>query len=103
LTLFSSTDEAVADEAVTDEGLIVTLPVGTGLQPALTNGAFTENVVNVLLNFEIKEVINLTYVLICICLAVITPDLLTRNLVWSENPVPFYLLRILYLPFFRLC
>lgn len=55
MTLFSSTDEAVIDE-----GLIVTLPVGTGLQPELTNGAFTENVVNVLLNFEIKEVINLT-------------------------------------------
>uniref|UniRef100_A0A9J8CRL0 Vacuolar protein sorting 13 homolog C n=1 Tax=Cyprinus carpio carpio TaxID=630221 RepID=A0A9J8CRL0_CYPCA len=49
-TLFSSIDEAV------DEGQIETLPVGTETQPALTNGAFTENVVNVLLNFEIKEV-----------------------------------------------
>uniref|UniRef100_A0A671MWF0 Vacuolar protein sorting-associated protein 13C-like n=1 Tax=Sinocyclocheilus anshuiensis TaxID=1608454 RepID=A0A671MWF0_9TELE len=39
-----------------NEGLIETLPVGTETQPALTNGAFTENVVNVLLNFEIKEV-----------------------------------------------
>ncbi|XP_067298444.1 intermembrane lipid transfer protein VPS13C isoform X3 [Pseudorasbora parva] len=44
------------DEAIIDEGMIETLPVGTGLQPALANGAFTENVVNVLLNFEIKEV-----------------------------------------------
>uniref|UniRef100_A0A8C1QL03 Vacuolar protein sorting 13 homolog C n=1 Tax=Cyprinus carpio TaxID=7962 RepID=A0A8C1QL03_CYPCA len=39
-----------------NEGQIETLPVGTETQPALTNGAFTENVVNVLLNFEIKEV-----------------------------------------------
>ncbi|KAK9971624.1 hypothetical protein ABG768_024979 [Culter alburnus] len=44
------------DEAVIDEGVIETLPLGTGSQPALTNGAFTENIVNVLLNFEIKEV-----------------------------------------------
>lgn len=53
-TLFSSIDEAV------DEGQIETLPVGTETQPALTSGAFTENVVNVLLNFEIKEVIKLS-------------------------------------------
>ncbi|XP_067255653.1 intermembrane lipid transfer protein VPS13C isoform X2 [Chanodichthys erythropterus] len=44
------------DEAVIDEGVIETLPLGTGSQPALTIGAFTENIVNVLLNFEIKEV-----------------------------------------------
>ncbi|XP_021333517.2 intermembrane lipid transfer protein VPS13C isoform X4 [Danio rerio] len=43
-------------EAVIDEGLMQTLPVGIGSLPALTNGAFTENVVNVLLNFEIKKV-----------------------------------------------
>ncbi|XP_056317504.1 intermembrane lipid transfer protein VPS13C isoform X2 [Danio aesculapii] len=50
------TKASAKDEAVIDEGLMQTLPVGTGSQPALTNGAFTENVVNVLLNFEIKKV-----------------------------------------------
>ncbi|KTG38308.1 hypothetical protein cypCar_00041632 [Cyprinus carpio] len=49
------TKASAKNEAV-DEGQIETLPVGTETQPALTNGAFTENVVNVLLNFEIKEV-----------------------------------------------
>uniref|UniRef100_A0A673N380 Vacuolar protein sorting-associated protein 13C-like n=1 Tax=Sinocyclocheilus rhinocerous TaxID=307959 RepID=A0A673N380_9TELE len=48
--------KASAKNEAVDEGLIETLPVGTGSQPALTNGAFSENVVNVLLNFEIKEV-----------------------------------------------
>ncbi|XP_048040233.1 vacuolar protein sorting-associated protein 13C isoform X4 [Megalobrama amblycephala] len=50
------TKTSAKDEAVIDEGVIETLPLGTGSQPALTNGAFTENIVNVLLNFEIKEV-----------------------------------------------
>ncbi|XP_052457976.1 intermembrane lipid transfer protein VPS13C isoform X3 [Carassius gibelio] len=49
------TKASAKNEAV-DEEQIETLPVGTETQPALTNGAFTENVVNVLLNFEIKEV-----------------------------------------------
>ncbi|KTG37053.1 hypothetical protein cypCar_00003660 [Cyprinus carpio] len=48
--------KASAKNEAVDEGLIETLPVGTGSQPELTNGAFSENVVNVLLNFEIKEV-----------------------------------------------
>ncbi|XP_016128718.1 vacuolar protein sorting-associated protein 13C-like [Sinocyclocheilus grahami] len=48
--------KASAKNEAVDEGLIKTLPVGTGSQPALTSGAFSENVVNVLLNFEIKEV-----------------------------------------------
>lgn len=47
---------AFTDEAVSDEGLIDALSV-TGSQTAITNGTFSENVVNVLLNFEIKEVI----------------------------------------------
>ncbi|XP_051757763.1 intermembrane lipid transfer protein VPS13C isoform X8 [Ctenopharyngodon idella] len=50
------TKTSAKEEAVVDEGLIEKLPLGTGSQPALTNGAFTENIVNVLLNFEIKEV-----------------------------------------------
>ncbi|XP_052416326.1 intermembrane lipid transfer protein VPS13C isoform X1 [Carassius gibelio] len=48
--------KASAKNEAVDEGLVETLPAGTGSQPALTNGAFSENVVNVLLNFEIKEV-----------------------------------------------
>ncbi|XP_059386008.1 intermembrane lipid transfer protein VPS13C isoform X5 [Carassius carassius] len=48
--------KASAKNEAVDEGLIETLPAGTGSQPALINGAFSENVVNVLLNFEIKEV-----------------------------------------------
>ncbi|KAL1271436.1 hypothetical protein QQF64_030452, partial [Cirrhinus molitorella] len=48
--------KASAKDEAEDEGLIETLPVGTESQIALTNGAFTENVVNVLLNFEIKKV-----------------------------------------------
>ncbi|XP_051973520.1 intermembrane lipid transfer protein VPS13C-like [Xyrauchen texanus] len=44
------------DEAVMGEELQEALSSGTGCQPAITNGAFSENVVSVLLNFEIKEV-----------------------------------------------
>ncbi|XP_065123827.1 intermembrane lipid transfer protein VPS13C isoform X1 [Paramisgurnus dabryanus] len=44
------------DEAVTNEGLVNALSVETGSQAAITNGTFSENVINVLLNFEIKEV-----------------------------------------------
>ncbi|KAA0723284.1 Vacuolar protein sorting-associated protein 13C [Triplophysa tibetana] len=49
------TKASIREEAVTDEGLIDALSVGTGSQTAITNGTFSENVVNVLLNFEIKE------------------------------------------------
>ncbi|XP_056600170.1 intermembrane lipid transfer protein VPS13C isoform X4 [Triplophysa dalaica] len=51
-----SSIRAFTDEAVTDEGLIDALSVKMGSQTAITNGTFSENVVNVLLNFEIKEV-----------------------------------------------
>ncbi|TRY56689.1 hypothetical protein DNTS_012966 [Danionella cerebrum] len=40
----------------TDDGQMSTVQMGTGSQPALINSTFTENVVNVLLSFEIKEV-----------------------------------------------
>ncbi|XP_057184501.1 intermembrane lipid transfer protein VPS13C-like, partial [Triplophysa rosa] len=50
------TKASIKDEAVTDEGLTDALSVGMGSQTAITNGTFSENVVNVLLHFEIKEV-----------------------------------------------
>ncbi len=60
--------------------------MGTGSQPALTNGAFSENMVNVLLNFEIKEVVNLSQVLIFSYSHRVDLDL-----DWTENPVSFSL------------
>ncbi|XP_076880007.1 intermembrane lipid transfer protein VPS13C isoform X2 [Brachyhypopomus gauderio] len=47
---------AVENKPATNEELKETLPVETGTQPALTNRNVSENIVSVLLNFEIMEV-----------------------------------------------
>ncbi|XP_051507279.1 intermembrane lipid transfer protein VPS13C-like isoform X3 [Myxocyprinus asiaticus] len=55
-TAVEETKASTKDEAVMDEELAEVLSVGAGCQPAITNGSFSENIVNVLLNFEVKEV-----------------------------------------------